>query len=874
MVATLRVKRRLAVDGVGAPTSLANAELAYNEASHTLYYGEGTGGSGGTATSVVPIAGSGAFLPLNGGVLTTSLGSWSSANYGKQLLLTGSGNNPALGITDNAGANLVAVANAAGVLRVVGMPAYTNSTTAPVNLLSLSAAGNTSYTPTSFSSGVNFGSVVAPGGVTDLSRHIALYATTFGMSITSNRANYVVPATAAHVLTVGGVDKVTVNTAGLTMAAATDITLNRDPTTALMATTKQYTDAHAGVVAVSDTPPSGILPGALWWDSAGTGLYVSYNDGNSTQWVLTNSPSTSDVDVNSFNTRTGAVTLLLADVTGAGGAPIASPTFTGTVTLPADPALALQAATKQYADRVTATVATLAALRAMTAATLPNSDVQVRSYAGTGTKGGGRFVYVSTDTTGADNGGTIIIDASGRRWYRDGWQNEPVNVNWFGAVGDNTTDDTAAFNAAFNAIRIAGGALIIPAGNYRLTAAISVTLGTNAVISILGAGADITKLTWAAGGGLAINLPGLTNSAHVRDMTFCTGANGGATIGLALNLTIASVSFPNSPQSDVSNVSFMGSDGALLTHFWGTAIKVSALTQISFLNVLVLGHTDQGAYETTGIGLDLEATSSVPGVLYNFDSCTFNNLGTGINYGNWIQGVACVNCNFTGCGIGISAPPLTGEAQLSVTNCQFNCITGIYLSTPIFSVMVTTSLFLIPATGVGMQVTGEAQLNITANCFTSTLTSPTTGQGIVVAAGAQLGGTIVGNSFYNLPQPAINMAPGSGGFTISGNSFVTCPTPIADNGTGNVIDSNLGLPPIALDWAAQITASPWTHRAGSRPESLTLYSTGIINMVDIGGVFLLGGAVAANTNVYVLIPPWATVRITYSGTLTARGLLI
>lgn len=47
--------------------------------------------------------------------------------------------------------------------------------------------------------------------------------------------------------------------------------------------------------------------------------------------------------VTSFNTRTGAVTLALADVTGVGGAPIASPTFTGTVTLPGNAAANLQA---------------------------------------------------------------------------------------------------------------------------------------------------------------------------------------------------------------------------------------------------------------------------------------------------------------------------------------------------------------------------------------------------------------------------------------------------------------------------------------------------------------------------------------------------
>jgi hypothetical protein len=55
---TIRIKRR-ATGSPGAPPSLANAELAYNEADHTLYYGEGTGGTGGTATVVVPIGGQG-----------------------------------------------------------------------------------------------------------------------------------------------------------------------------------------------------------------------------------------------------------------------------------------------------------------------------------------------------------------------------------------------------------------------------------------------------------------------------------------------------------------------------------------------------------------------------------------------------------------------------------------------------------------------------------------------------------------------------------------------------------------------------------------------------------------------------------------------
>jgi hypothetical protein len=63
MANTLRIKRR-ATGNAGAPTSLENAELAFNEVDGILYYGKGSGGAGGTATTIEAIGGYGAFLTL------------------------------------------------------------------------------------------------------------------------------------------------------------------------------------------------------------------------------------------------------------------------------------------------------------------------------------------------------------------------------------------------------------------------------------------------------------------------------------------------------------------------------------------------------------------------------------------------------------------------------------------------------------------------------------------------------------------------------------------------------------------------------------------------------------------------------------------
>jgi Pectate lyase superfamily protein len=160
MTDTIRIKRRLATGGAGAPSTLSAAELAYNEASHILYYGEGN--SGGAATSIVRAAGSGYLAapdPIGSGTansgafttlgatgsvtLNTTTGSWSAFNWGKQLLVTTTGyaSNPTIGISDYTGSNWWAINNSSGTLYLSAMPALSNSTAAPVNALTVNSSG-------------------------------------------------------------------------------------------------------------------------------------------------------------------------------------------------------------------------------------------------------------------------------------------------------------------------------------------------------------------------------------------------------------------------------------------------------------------------------------------------------------------------------------------------------------------------------------------------------------------------------------------------------------------------------------------------------------------------------------------------------------
>ncbi len=63
MANTIQLKRRVS-GNAGAPAALKSGEIAHNEVDNTLYVGKGDDGSG-NATSVIPLAGRGAFADLS-----------------------------------------------------------------------------------------------------------------------------------------------------------------------------------------------------------------------------------------------------------------------------------------------------------------------------------------------------------------------------------------------------------------------------------------------------------------------------------------------------------------------------------------------------------------------------------------------------------------------------------------------------------------------------------------------------------------------------------------------------------------------------------------------------------------------------------------
>jgi hypothetical protein len=106
-------------------------------------------------------------------------------------------------------------------------------------------------------------------------------------------------------------------------------------------------------------------------------------------------------------------------------------------------------------------VVSIAALKALSVASIENNDAAiVLGYYSAGDGGGGLFYFDSASST-TDNGGTVIQPTVGTgRWRRvvDG----VIDVRYFGAKGDGVTDDTAKIAGAFNS----SGTVFLSPGIY------------------------------------------------------------------------------------------------------------------------------------------------------------------------------------------------------------------------------------------------------------------------------------------------------------------------------------------------------------------------------------------------------------------------
>lgn len=364
--------------------------------------------------------------------------------------------------------------------------------------------------------------------------------------------------------------------------------LLQDPTTSMQAATKEYVDGKIG--GVPEAPTDGQTYG---------------RNGGTTSWVPV---PAAGAQVSSFNTRTGAVTLTLPDITGAGGAPNANPSFTGTTT----------ATNLQVSGTVGgAGFTNLLSPYALSASTLPVS--------------GGTMTGPLMLTATGGNTSRSVQDQFG----------DIIDVKDFGAKGDGVTVDTAAFNAAI----ATGKTVLVTPGTYIIG---PITISQSMIG--MGMGASILR---AAPGGNPTSDVLITQNAAVG-ATICDLTINGA------NLCLYGVGLGSAPQQtglrfarlEVCNIGTTSSTASPLPGgiFW------YATTVASKQGIVV---SECYIHDVYGDGIHADGTGNI--ISHN----TLINIGSaGISYDLAVDGVISSNTiNNTGTLPVIAADGITGYGQ-------------------------------------------------------------------------------------------------------------------------------------------------------------------------------------------------------------------
>ena len=520
-----------------------------------------------------------------------------------------------------------------------------------------------------------------------------------------------------------------------------------------------------------------------------------------------------------------------------------------------------------------AAISGLATIQALSAEILGQPQCYALGHTLTGDGGEGLFVYNSTDTTSADNGGTILVDQGGRRWYRN-TNGDSISVKWFGATGSGTTDDTTAIHNCITYCIANGLAVYFPAGTYLYSSLTVSNSGANFKMS--GAGRGVTFLKTSLATGAAFSVAAATSC--ISDITF--GATVARTAGAHI-VTACNIGNIFNVGLDGFFVGIQGNDnGGVWRDILTTNPAAGATGMIvnGYSNALVIDSpwAYQGSNQAS-VGIQIVNSGAV-------QINDANIVGQGIDLfinpgtGQTVASVFAQNCFFDTASRGIAINP-TGTGN--VVRCKFmacwtcsHSLDGVLIEnsgTGTVAGIEFVNHISSNNTGYGFNLAGGSGVSFIGGTFAANNVGIGIEAGVsdFTIMGVQAGsyGGFTGNTSYGI----IVAAGASNRYVIKDNRLNGNTTaPMSDAGTGmsKSVSGNIPYNPIAPN-NLSVGASPfsYTNTTGG-PMSVMIFS-GTVSVVQINGV-----QVSSATNTSVVLAPNDYVTVTYSATPTiqTRGL--
>ena len=369
-------------------------------------------------------------------------------------------------------------------------------------------------------------------------------------------------------------------------------------------------------------------------------------------------------------------------------------------------------------------LASVSALRGNSGAMPP--AVTIEGYGAAGDGGGGQFVYVATDTTSSDNGGTIVVDAASRRWYRVAVSSiwSPL---WFGVTMNGTTDDTSAWQSAINAAQTANAILAIPPGTTKISAALVIT----GSLSLIGAGKTSSTFSLATANQTGLSI---TGSAPVTFASFAIQPAAAITGCTGIAFTPSTLANTESTIRDLQLLNLATGINTQAAANW----TIDSVDILNFTNVgIIVRNTinpDQG--DSALINCYIQgATTSAPACVEQLSSGGLkiaNNKFITAQYGYFLYLDTGVNSsdlllannsmeNFSVCAIGLSQATSTGSfGMVTIAGNQFNLTAEAISVTKITNgwldnLAITGNSFSINTNGTAIILDGVTGFTVTGN---------------------------------------------------------------------------------------------------------------------------------------------------------------
>lgn len=366
---------------------------------------------------------------------------------------------------------------------------------------------------------------------------------------------------------------------------------------------------------------------------------------------------------------------------------------------------------------------------------------------------------------------------------------DTLNIADFGALGD-ATSDNAALTSALAALSGGGGTIVFPKGTWNFTGQFSYTITSSQRLTLMGAGSDSTVLQWSgAPAGIAITINSSETSSGcygasvgVEGLSFVSGVTGGPT---AFSTTV-STSCTNPAAAAPSLFRDVTVRGDYNTLYWGAGIVITKLSNVNFIADSFIGPTGS---TMAAYGVELLGSSPQYAVAINFTGNAFINLGDGIGYGPYVQGVTVSQSNFTEldqCGINIPSGESGLLDQLTISNNQFGIVNNggagyICISSPIDTVKIDNNYFVMQGTTAGIYIGPVVvdRMNITHNTFSSNSQAPAIY--LDQSGGAPL---IDDNYFYEPTYAIVEASAAATAWLGSGNVYQGLASGVIDNTGG------------------------------------------------------------------------------------------